>query len=103
MADNALERRFSKEMGLIYERAVSECDYRPNYFLQMIKDRGALSTARALLSGQPSQGFVKLWELGRLDLSVEALVVREDWQSMFRGEELAIARKRLLDAGFQVE
>ena len=31
MADEALERRFNKEMQAIYTRAVMECDYRPNY------------------------------------------------------------------------
>lgn len=101
MTDQALERRFAKEMHMIYTRAVSECDYRPSYFLQMLNDRGAIATAHALLSGQPSDGFAKLWQLGRLDLTVEALVIRDDWQSMFSGAELAVARKRLTDAGFK--
>jgi len=100
MVDEAIEQRLTKEMHMIYTRAVSECDYRPSYFLQMLGDRGALATAHALLSGQPSDGFVKLWQLRRLDLTVEALVIREDWGSLFNDAELATARRRLKDAGF---
>ena len=71
-------------------------------FLQMLNERGGLATARALLSGTPSDGFTKLWELGRLDLAVEALVIREQWHSMFSSTELAVARRRLTDAGFKI-
>jgi hypothetical protein len=41
--------------------------------VQMLAAQGGESTVRQLLSkGKPSDGFTRLWELGRLDLTVEA-------------------------------
>ena len=90
-----LEDRFHQEMLRIYDEA-KEFDYNPTYFLRMVVDRGGLSAARQLLGGsQLSDGFVRLWHEQRLDLSVEALVLREPWRSLFTHEELAEAQRRL--------
>lgn len=62
----------------------------------MIHERGGLATARSLLQSQNvSEGFTKLWELGRLDLTVEALVLRSPWSQLFTEGELRIAKARL--------
>ncbi len=87
-ATRATGKKFEKAMADIYSRAVSECDYRPSFFLQMLKDRGSLGTANALLAGKPSDGFGEVRQLGRLDLSVEALVIQEDWCSMTTNSQL---------------
>jgi hypothetical protein len=42
-----------------------------------------------------SDGFTTLWELKRLDLSVEAFVLRPEYAPLFTEEERAIARARL--------
>ena len=82
----------------IYERATKECSYRPTYFLRMVQDRGGFETARKLLNAsRVSEGFTTLWEKGRLDLSVEAVVLQAPWRDLFTSEELAIAEKRLRD------
>jgi hypothetical protein len=44
---------------------------------------------------------VKLWEFKRLDLTVEALVLRPEWSLLFSEEERQIARKRLSDYGYK--
>ena len=89
-----LESRFQQEMLRIYEEA-KEFDYYPTYFLRMVVDRGGLSAAKQLLSGKLSDGFVRLWEEQRLDLSVEALALREPWSVLFTQEELTEAQRRL--------
>ena len=35
-----------------------------------------------------SDGFTELWQRGRLDLPVEALVMQPKWASLFSGIEL---------------
>ena len=41
----------------------------------MLHDIGAVQTAWQLINAsQPSEGYTRLWELKRLDLSVEAVV-----------------------------
>ena len=58
--------------------------YRPALFKQMLAAQGGEATVRQLLSkGKPSDGFTRLWELGRLDLTVEALVVEAQWRRFF--------------------
>jgi len=74
---NKLEQSFEAEMREIYRRAATECDYRPTYFLQLIDERGGLGAAKALLAKpHPSEGFGKLFAMGRHDLVMEQLVIK---------------------------
>ncbi len=97
-----LENKFEQAMRDIYKRAKKECDYLANRFLQMVNERGGLSTAKFLLHEKHiSEGFEKLWEKGRLDISVEKVVLNPEWKSLFTEEERGIAKSRLLDANFK--
>ena len=101
MSDADLEARFAREMLRIYERARTECNYNPTRFLQMVNERGAIDAAHALLAGDSfSEGLTKLWEKKRLDLSLEALVLRDPWRQLFTPEELSTAERRLRDIGY---
>ncbi|WP_160051341.1 DUF262 domain-containing protein [Nocardiopsis sp. FR26] len=91
-----------REMLRIYERARDEADYTAASFLGMITDLGPLGTARKLLNAPAvSDGFANLWERGRLDLTVEALVLRPDFSPLFTDQELARARARLEQFGYR--
>jgi hypothetical protein len=46
-----------------------------------------------------SEGFTALWERGRLDLSVEALVLAEEFDDLFPEDEPDVARDRLAEHG----
>ena len=81
----------------IYDEA-TEFGYFPNRFKQMLETHGGLGAAQQLLaSDTPSTGFERLWEEGRLDLSVEALVLRKPWTTVFTEGELREAERRLED------
>jgi len=59
-----------------------------------------METARRLLNASTvSQGFSALWEKGRLDLTVEALVIQGDFPSLFTDAEVESARQRLAQFG----
>ncbi len=61
-----------------------------------------LTQARRILSGhRESDGFAQLAELGRLDLSLEALAVKKQFTCLFTDEEANNALMRLLDAGYR--
>lgn len=97
-----LEHEFENEMRKIYEQAV-ECGYRPTRFLQLISEKGAVETAKQLLySSTYSEGLTKPWELKRLDISMEALVIKKPWSSLFTEEQLQVAKKRLKNLGFEI-
>jgi len=64
----------------------------------MISNRGGLATAKKLLAENKSQyGLTALYKCNRLDLTVEALVLKEKYRSLFTEKELKAARKRLGD------
>jgi hypothetical protein len=88
---------FDAPMFEIYHRAKSEAGYTASIFLNMLTDRGGVATAKTLINAaKPSDGYTKLFDLGRLDLTVEAMVVRETkWHSLFEPEEIEKAKKRL--------
>lgn len=99
-----LEMRFHRAMVGIYESAKDECNYNATRFLQMLSERGGLATARALLAtSAPSEGFTALWLCGRLDLTVEAHVLKPEFATLFTEEEKAEARHRLKEHGFKLE
>ena len=103
MPDN-LNSAFDEAMLDVYRKAQSECDYNATYFLQMIGEYGGLETAKQLLrKSEVSSGFTALWICERLDLSVEAVVLQEQWRPLFTDEELCTARTRLEDLGYSVD
>ncbi|BAD40294.1 conserved domain protein [Symbiobacterium thermophilum IAM 14863] len=98
-----LEREFHEAMVSICERATRECGYNPRDLRRMIFDHGGLGAARLLLrTDRVSDGFVRLWELKRLDLTVEAHVLLPRFAALFTEEEHRIARRRLQDYGYPV-
>jgi hypothetical protein len=78
--------------------------YRPSYFLTSLGTDGAFSTVIKLLAPgrPPSDGFVRLWKEGHLELSVEALILESEWKSLFDDEVLTVARKRLRAVGYSI-
>jgi PHP family Zn ribbon phosphoesterase len=91
-----LKTQFDKAMFNIYHRAREKCDYNAVRFLQMLSEKGGLATAKHLLfPGNPQEGFTHLWECSCLDLTVEALVLQNQYQELFSDEELGEARRRL--------
>jgi len=94
-----LKRSFDDAMMSIYTRALEEAHYKATRYLHMLQEYGGLGTAKMLVnSSHVSEGYTALWERGRLDLTVEALVHdNPKWHSLFTGQELEKATKRLVD------
>src|SRR3954451_24040180 len=93
-----LSKQFDAVMFDIYRRAKSEAGYSATIFLGMLNSKGGLSTAKYLInSPKPSDGYTNLYERGRLDLTVEAVVVENaKWHVLFTNDELSTARRRLM-------
>lgn len=76
--------------------------YRPTLFKQMLGAQGGGATVRQLLAkGKPSEGFTRLWELGRLDLTVEALVVETKWRPLIDPILVQQAERLLTQSGYR--
>ena len=99
-----LELDFHEAMIELYRRAKREIHYTARYFIDMVSNEGGRETARYLLdTKEPSDGYVVLCEHGRLDLSVEAEVLRPRWHDLFNDGQRATAVRRLRDYGFDVD
>lgn len=103
VAQLSLAEDFNAAMLDIYRRAALELKYRPRVFLDMVTMTGGVATAKTLINAEEqSDGFTRLWQEGRLDLSVEAVVVEHpQWHPLFTAEDLARASQRLQAAGYQ--
>lgn len=94
------EEQFTSEMMRGIEEAKS-LGYNATFFIRMVREFGALETAHKLLkSANAQEGLTSLWELGRLDLSLENQVLKPQYRLLFSRDELAEARKRLRSLGF---
>jgi len=85
-------------------RRCKEFGYNPTYWLRMVADHGGVGAAKLLLKGsRASDGFTRLWEEGRLDLSVEFYILVPKYSDLFTSDERAEARRRLELYEFDVD
>ncbi len=69
--------------------------------MRPVKKEEAMKAARRCLSGRRlSDGFNQLQGMGKLNLSLEALVVDRRFTALFTDEEANEALTRLLEAGY---
>lgn len=96
-----LKKQFHRDMISIYEKAKDECGYVATRFMQMVVEKGGLATAKELIiKNVDTYGFERLYELKRLDLSVEALVLNNKYRSLFSSYERQRCRDRLKKYGY---
>ena len=87
-----------------WRSALSEMDalgIRTGRMLQQIEKHGALKTAKYYLQRRrQSDGFAELAARGRLELSMEALVVKGQFGVLFSDEEVNACFAQLCAAGY---
>jgi len=96
-----LKQQFQEEMLYTYREA-KKLGYKPGIFLDMIATYGAVNTSKKLLATEDyiQDGVKRLWELKRLDLSMEASVIKPEYRELFTEQEINTAKKRLRDLGY---
>jgi hypothetical protein len=95
MADD-LEIQFHEQMVNIYRNALTQAHYKATKFLEMVTMQGGLAAAKALLhTPHLPDGFAELWQRGRLDLTMEYILVQPPWNTLLTPEELRIAHERI--------
>ena len=97
------ERKFNIAMKDIYETAKRECGYNATRFIQLVAEKGGITAAKQLINKPGgTDGFITLWQCGRLDLSVEAYVLKEEYRELFTDEERKTCRRRLQEFGYKL-
>lgn len=98
-----IEKKFNADMQEIYIRAKKELKYNANRFMQLVVEKGGLQAAKQLIAKEGgTYGFEVLWENNRLDLSVEAHVLKPEYSTLFSDEEKEICRNRLIEFRYTV-
>lgn len=95
------EEQFKLAVLDLAKRLNSDVGHNPGILLRMIEDwGGAVGAVQQLIRNRPSDTFVLLLQKNRLDLTVEALALHEQWSTLFEESDLALARKRLREVGY---
>jgi hypothetical protein len=81
-------------------RIIKEHGYNPKIFDSMIKNIGGFKTAKRLIRSEPSQGFNILASMGLLIYSMEALVIKPEYQPLFTERERDICQRLLESHGY---
>ena len=99
-----IEKRFHEDMLALYDKIGRSTGYWPHYFRRKVRNRGGLAAAKSWLNDAKSvsEGFKRLRDLGRLDFSMEALILQEPWSKLFTEAERHIAQTRLDLHGYRV-
>ncbi len=92
-----LDARFVHDMlETVYRTAGRETGYWASYFLRAVRRHGGVAAAKRMLATKGlSNGLITLREKGRLDLTMETLVLKPEYATLFTDEERAIAARRL--------
>jgi hypothetical protein len=89
------EAWLTSEMEQLYWRLGRATGHWPSRYLQMVRRRGGLACAKALLARPLGDRLDRVRAAERLDISVEALVLDARVVDLFTPQERAIARGRL--------
>ena len=82
-------------------RETEAAGYDPRRFKTMLNTDGGFDAVKRILeSGKPSDGFTKLWELKRLNLTCEAVIVESKWRPYFGDDLLARSERLLRQSGY---
>ena len=87
------DKKFTEQLRQMAAQAKSELGYNANRFLEMLAQHGGFATAHILLGKtEPSEGFTNMHLEGRVDLTMECLVQRNEWRDFFSPNEIKKAQ-----------
>lgn len=97
----ALEKKLQQEVIKNCELAEKEYGCKMTKFLQTVERFGIVKTAQEILrKGRTSDGFNKLVEAGRLDLTMEATIVKSEYSELFTDEQINSCYELLCEKGY---
>lgn len=99
---NNLKNKFNLEVLQAVEES-KKIGYTPIRFIQMLQQSGnnALEVVPRLVLKESTTGLEKLWEKCRLDLSIEAIIVKSEYRDLFSDEIVNICKKKLQKYGYK--
>ena len=97
--DKDVEKKLLKDFLRAYREAVNNHKFRSLSFIGMLDNHGAYETACRLCNTLNWQsGFEKLALLGRYDLTVEYIVMQDEYRNYFSDRQIFNASQKVNDA-----
>ncbi len=97
-----LAQRFTEDLINAHYLLGEETGYSAAQFLGSVRRHGGVDAARRSLRVSQPEGLETLRKMHRLDISVEAYVLRPEYAALFTEDEREIARARLRSCGYPV-
>ena len=98
-----IENKFNKDMKNIYFTAKRDFGYTASRFMQLVSQKGGIQADKQLIAKEGgTYGFEVLWENKRLDLSIEALVLKSEYKTLFSDDEKQLCKERLKQFGYMI-
>lgn len=89
-------KKFDKEMKALYKRQKRETGYYSEMNSYVLNDIGGYEAVKRLIHFKEDSEALKLFaSKNRLDLAVESLVLKKDYENLFTENEKEICKKRL--------
>ena len=99
---NSIEMKFQQRLNDAIEEMISY-GYKPQIFITMCNEEGAVNASKDVINSEKiTDGFTRLWELGKLKLSVENIIQEPEWHELFSDDDRKKSKKRLKDYGFEI-
>lgn len=96
MNTEQLKKLFHQDMIELYKKIIKIVKYKPTRLMDYINRYGGYEAAVKYISTESNvQDFAVLWEKEHLDLSVEALITKEEYRSLFSEEILDFCDRKL--------
>ena len=67
-----------------------------------LQGNNAFEVVSKLVTKEATTGLEKLWEKGRLDLSVEAVMIKNEYRELFDSDVIKICEKKLKSCGYKI-
>ena len=81
-----------------------EYNYIPTFLINMICEHGVVDAVHRLINKpKPTEGYLKLYRLNALNLSLESIILEKEWEDKFPEEDRLKAKKRLTEYGYKVK
>lgn len=97
-----LEKKLYEALRQTYIKAKAK-GYKATAFANMLVELGPVQTAKSCIWKEGgTEGFARLFELHALDLSIEAVVLRDEFKDLFTDEDRRISRERLGAHGYKL-
>lgn len=103
MQNTLLQSKFNLEIMEAIEES-KKIGYNPTRFIVMLhKEKGnAFEVAQKLIKKDLTSGLWELYQHNRLDLSVEATMIKPEYRNLFSSELIRICERKLKQLGYRV-